>query len=813
MNNFLIKNKTQIKIVILLLSFSLLYMFKGIGSSLNQQVENVLYAVGGAKQPDTNIVIIHITEEDIQNFGAWPLKRNYYALLISQLTSLNVKKIGLEIFLSEKLTSQSVYNELLNSEIQKSGKVILSSVVNDFNAETRNAKIIFPEPKLLFPGFNSGHLSFIENGGVVIPLRIKDGKAIEPSFSFALSGMNKKYNDISKIKINFISSWLNFKNFSLLQFFRMVENNDTALKSLQGKIVIIGVSDPLIARMITTNFDEKLPGVALHAFAIDNLLNNRYIKTNYNSISAFLIILLLSAFVLIGIKLKLLYKYFALLLLFLLFSFILFNFFFVEIYYALFVIPFFLLAVVDLLAFVVERKSYLVGILNETALLKKAMELKESQLIRLQNEMKVSGENASQEMKEKIAGLQTEIDDLKIRQSDELPVPALDETLEANNFYGLIYKSKLISAAVETIKKVAPENATVLILGESGTGKELIARAIHTLSKRSSGNFVAVNCAALSDTLLESELFGHVKGAFTNAVADKMGRFEAADKGTIFLDEIGETSENFQVKLLRILQSGEFEKVGSSKTGKTDVRVIAATNKNLEQLIKGKKFREDLYYRLNVIKIQLPALRERKDDIQIIANHFLSGEPEKFVLSKAVLEQLISYEWKGNVRELESVIKRAIIFARSAGRKIIKLNDLPPEMVPKEKLNLEEIILDSLREKNFSHSSINETAKEIEISRTIVSENFRGLVLRTYCDSNFDVGNTIKKIALTDEEQVNEKVKSKILTFLNNIEKDVNQNKSSSFEETKSKLISKYQNLPQKFHIYLDEIIKKCLNR
>ena len=293
---------------------------------------------------------------------------------------------------------------------------------------------------------------------------------------------------------------------------------------------------------------------------------------------------------------------------------------------------------------------------------------------------------------------------------------------------------------VELINKSAPTDASILITGESGTGKELVAKAVHSLSKRKDKKFVAVNCGALTESILESELFGHVKGAFTGAVIDKIGKFEAANNGTIFLDEIGETTENFQVKLLRVLQSGEYDKVGSVNSAITDVRVISATNKDLKLLIKEKKFREDLFYRLNVINIDIPSLRERKEDIESIARYFCESDDKKYQLSLAALKSLNDYDWPGNVRELESVIRRAKVFCEAGNRSLIQLNDLPEEIVKNVKLNFEDLVIESLRNKKFSHSSINETAKELgNVSRTLVAENFRGLSLKILVENNFDV--------------------------------------------------------------------------
>ncbi|HEY3308742.1 MAG TPA: sigma-54 dependent transcriptional regulator [Desulfuromonadaceae bacterium] len=243
----------------------------------------------------------------------------------------------------------------------------------------------------------------------------------------------------------------------------------------------------------------------------------------------------------------------------------------------------------------------------------------------------------------------------------------------------IIGRSTPMQALYEMIEKVAASNATVLIQGESGTGKELAARAIHQLSSRNSRNFVPVNCAAIPDDLLESELFGHVKGSFTGAFANRAGRFEMADKGTLFLDEIGDMKANLQVKLLRVLQNREFEPVGSSKSQKVDVRIIAATNKNLEDLVISRDFREDLYYRLSVIPIVIPPLRERGEDIPLLIHNFLgrfNSDRKHSVkgFSRDALETLCNYSWPGNVRELENLVERMVIMKDSG---FITPDDLP----------------------------------------------------------------------------------------------------------------------------------------
>jgi two-component system, NtrC family, response regulator AlgB len=256
-------------------------------------------------------------------------------------------------------------------------------------------------------------------------------------------------------------------------------------------------------------------------------------------------------------------------------------------------------------------------------------------------------------------------------------VRMLKEELRRSRDTGmLVTRSEKMRGIIDLAMQVAPSGISVLIEGESGTGKELLAHLIHDSSPRSTKAFVTVNCTALAQTLLESELFGHVKGAFTGAVKDRQGRFAAADGGTVFLDEIGEIPPPTQVKLLRFLQNREFERVGETMTSKVDVRVIAATNRDLQEAVTSGSFREDLYYRLNAVKLKLPPLRERQEDIPLLAQHFLTKLGSTAEISPGVLSALQAYRWKGNVRELENVMERAVILSRG---ELIQLFHLPEE--------------------------------------------------------------------------------------------------------------------------------------
>ncbi len=271
------------------------------------------------------------------------------------------------------------------------------------------------------------------------------------------------------------------------------------------------------------------------------------------------------------------------------------------------------------------------------------------------------------------------LDNYRLIKENRLLKKALSDRFRYGNIVG---KSKPMLRIYDLIEKVADSKASVLITGPSGTGKELIAKAIHFSSSRKNGPFVSINCGALTETLLESELFGHERGAFTGAVAMKKGRFELADGGTLFLDEVGDMPPSLQVKLLRVLQEMEFERVGGTKTIKVDVRVISASNRNIKGDVASGKFREDLFYRLNVIQIEVPPLKERRDDIPLLVKHFLDkysndegrGQVE---LHPEVWKAFYNYDWPGNVRELENVIERAVVLS-SGG--VITTDDLPEEL-------------------------------------------------------------------------------------------------------------------------------------
>jgi len=320
-------------------------------------------------------------------------------------------------------------------------------------------------------------------------------------------------------------------------------------------------------------------------------------------------------------------------------------------------------------------------------------------------------------------------------------------------FEGIVGKSRVMARLFQLLETVAATASTILISGETGTGKEVVARAIHQSSPRRLHRFVALNCSAIPETLLEAELFGHVRGAFTGAVGNRQGRMEQAHKGTLFLDEVGTMSQALQMKLLRVLQEREFERVGDSHTIKVDVRVIAATNSDLGRMVADGQFREDLFYRLNVIPVELPPLRDRKEDIPLLVQHFLEkflaeSDPPRppgsqLTVSQEAMRRLMAYPWPGNVRQLENAIERATAF--TAGRSQIDVGDLPPEIqhaeeptlsstvsLPEEGMDLDRFVASierDLIQRSLERTGGNkgQAAKLLNLKRTTLVEKIKRL--------------------------------------------------------------------------------------
>ena len=318
--------------------------------------------------------------------------------------------------------------------------------------------------------------------------------------------------------------------------------------------------------------------------------------------------------------------------------------------------------------------------------------------------------------------------------------PPSNQDRTQRRFEQLVGNSPALELVLEQVERVAPTGSTVLIQGETGTGKELIARAIHNISSRCGRSFVKVNCAAIPLDLLESELFGHEKGAFTGAIAQKIGRFELADKGTLFLDEVGDIPQGLQPKLLRVLQEQEFERLGSTRTHQVDVRLVAATNRDLTEMVKRREFRSDLYYRLNVFPILLPPLRERREDIPALVAHFVETFGRRMSkkiehIPQETISALSSYSWPGNIRELQNLIERAVILSNkgvlpnplltvlTAGTKEVTLSPQPTTLRDSER----KLILHTLETVGWLVGGANGAAAKLGLKRTTLINKMKKL--------------------------------------------------------------------------------------
>jgi transcriptional regulator with GAF, ATPase, and Fis domain len=360
------------------------------------------------------------------------------------------------------------------------------------------------------------------------------------------------------------------------------------------------------------------------------------------------------------------------------------------------------------------------------------------------------------------------------------------------------------------LSRVAATDAPVLITGESGTGKELIAKAIHQKSKRSGQAFVAVNCGALAESLLESELFGHEKGAFTGAHQAKAGFFETANKGTIFLDEISATTPSFQARLLRVLQEGQFFRVGSTQIRTVDVRVIAASNQSLEKLVAAKEFRDDLYFRLNVLPVHLPPLRERADDIPLLLAHFLPGDNYK--ISTEAMRLLQAYAWPGNIRELQNIAARMrvvgdgqIVDSEWVRR---QLNFAAVPIATADSLDAK--ILQLYRELQFRNDANTQIAQRLgHLHRSTVTEYLKGMTFLFFFEAGFDMEKAVRRFNSQPEAALDARLKKRMLKYLHNLRDELDPH--LPLAENLAQLQQRLRKLPQRYHAAALEVAKAYL--
>ncbi len=844
-----------------------LFVFSGIFSGLNRGVLDIEYRIRGESKIDSSIVILYLNNDDIASLGGFPIKRNYYALLLKALHDLGAKSVGVDISFTEPDREHPEYDNVLASVINESGNVVLTGYFRSVSPEEptlnhrvperfvynipqlpdmlRGKDLNLPFEDLLEHASGFGHTNISYDN--TIPLFIQEGTNAVPSFSLELYRASKGYSrsafrfgsdaititgdpkttipfdDGGSVTLNFAGGLHSLNVIPAVSFLQSYDLMKTGEKSftnehIAGKIILLGIIAEGRSPFVASPFASQFPSIGLHAMALDNMIKGNFLRTSplwltylISIVGGLLCVIVMNLRREIGGILVALMIIVVLIVL----SIILFE---SASYIFPVTQPMFIVFFVTLVMFVVKHqaaKKEITALSEEKKKISDMLREKELSLQKLESKLEstkraqAEDDNASllkeiQKYKQEIISLRTQSEDLK-------PFAILDKKQKGvkEEFNGIVYNSAgPMAEVVKFIKKIAHSDATVLLLGESGTGKEVVARAIHSYSNRSANAFVAVNCGALTETLLESELFGHEKGAFTGAVKEKPGRFELANGGTIFMDEVAETSEAFQVKLLRILQEGTYERVGGTETRKADIRVIAATNRNIKQAVAEKHFREDLYYRLNVFTIQLPPLRDRVDDIPILAEHFVGLEQFGISISANVMKCLQEYQWKGNVRELQSALKRAVLLAVSEKRELLRTKDLPEEVAATADsfIDLEDRIIESLRDKKFSRNAISESADELGgLNRGTVAEYFRGFCFKIFAEATWNFPGAVESIAMSDDASVRERVEKKLSEYLKNAIETVDV--TQPIEAVQATTKPKYKNLPQRYHPVLEQLI------
>jgi transcriptional regulator with GAF, ATPase, and Fis domain len=832
------------------LTLAILYLIPG---SLNERILRTeisfYHWIKPAESLSDDIVIITIGDKDVQVLEGWPITRDYYSYLIHALNQSGAKTIGLDVFFSGPDKSYPLYDSIMADFISTAGNVVLPMFFNELQEtdsgtiQTFGKNAHYSVPNISQSAAANG-FSNIGPDAVIykIPLMVNTAQGRHYSFAAEIvrnfRGTDPTINSHNeKNQSGMIDQaidqegyvYLNYPDFkdfpqkySFINFLQKYRNEPDSVR-LDGKIAVIINTITGVAQIKSIPLNDRIPASYIHITAVNNLLLQNWLKI-VSSLVGWIIIFLLGLVCLAnwplanrGIRkwiiflIPIVYGFLAI-----------FIFMFLQILLPL-VYP--LIAIFAGLLFtkVVAVKANQFESHFRSKELDKQLCDKENQLenireqlkdlhIRLNQETDISEKNREQilHQKQSISDLEKELADLRTYQR-----PA--KKVEAVEVEGMVYSKKSpMQKVMDLVVKVSADDIPVMISGETGTGKELIAQIIHQRSKRREDPFIAINCGALPETLLESELFGHEKGSFTGATATRKGRFELADGGTIFLDEVTETSPAFQARLLRILQESTFERVGGQIQLKTDVRVIAATNKDIQKLISDNIFRSDLFYRLNGFPISIPPLRERVDDIALLAEHFLKKHGNKNVsgFSSQSMEILNSYSWPGNVRELENCIRRAAILAQSEDRTLIQENDLPQDIREAESVTqlqivhkpLEEQILELMRSFKFSRSSIVQTANLLgNRDRGTITEYFRGLCFKYIVESDYNIKEAVQKIAGSSEQESCDNIRQKINDYLSNLENyagiDPQANKPTNEQA------APYKGLPAKFDPYLDQIL------
>jgi len=844
-----IRHNHLIFLLSIIITFSILL---AIPFPWNESIKNAFidlqFKIRGSRQLSDDFAIIFIGDDDIKALNAqnaWPITRDYYGYMVHILNQLGAKVIGIDVLFDIPDRNYPEYDNALAEILSVSRSVCLPMAfseltfsqkeTNDFLSRLQTGYgATFPIDKfrkncsgLGFSNFNLERIirkvpivvayddSFMLSFGCELArIFLNSTKSIRIDLKTLamIDSSGKKYlfpiDQQGRLRLNHFGDIHNLHAIGFVDLLQTFEMKPDTL-DFKDKIAIIAVTASSVTKLRATPLSNGLPATLIHATVAENLIYQNFLREIPTFLQLIIIALLVvSAWLIFRFKkdIAIIASGIGILLAYWIIAMIIFS-------TGYTILPLFY----PTLAFLVT--STYMGIMRTFK-----YRQQEDTIKTLLNEQIKTKEQQLEEAKARLAEIQNQLQQevtmseqtSALAEERQLAILKLEKELrDLQSYVEIIHaQTSKMAQVLELVATVSSDDIPVLVMGETGTGKEMIARAIHGSSKRKHAPFVAINCGALSETLLESELFGHEKGSFTGAHSRRRGRFELADGGTIFLDEITETSPAFQTRLLRVLQESSFERIGGEQTIKVDVRIIAATNKDLQLEMENNRFRADLFYRLNGFPITIPPLRERQDDIPLLAFHFLKkyNYPSITTFSDRAMEILKSYSWQGNVRELENIVRRAAILAQSEKRNIIRESDLPEEIFKSKPITtdyqpLEDQILEALRSFEFSRSAISQTAKALgNRDRGTITEYFRGICFGNLVNADFNIESAAKSIADSTDSEIINKVKTKINEYLNNLQQSSPDSNIS--ELSPEDLPSVFKGLPKKYHIYLQQVIQ-----
>ncbi len=786
--------------------------------------EDALMRLHTRKQFSAPIKIVYFDENDIASLGGWPLARNVYAFVAERLYQLGVKVVGFDVYWGARSNGPDENDlalaAMLDQRENLCGSFYFEALDATGSVETRAPKLEWPdslaarEKAITASGLHApaeeflrgparyGFANLLADDRAMIreaPLFARNGNAIYPSFARVLAQRftsEANFSTATRMRINYHVAPQDLPLIPVRELVAATAGS-ARLAELRGSLVLVGIISPQLGFTRPTPIAPEMPVVAIHAQALDNLLTQSALRPFPQWLWFIALALLALLFAsLHNTKAK-------------------------KLFVAMFVLALSgVLAAIGLwrVHSIFPLYAYLLGLLlllapGMSARLRRQRETLADEAAKreaLEKEFRATVQAATQAQAETTKARQRYQQELaRLRRELTVIAPQQHEAPKSEDFPEIVHAPHSPMAKIlAELGRIAATDAPVLITGESGAGKELIAHALHQKSQRSHAPFLALNCAALPESLLESELFGYEKGAFTGAQTSKLGLFEAAHQGAIFLDEISAMPLAFQAKLLRVLQNGQFFRVGATQARTVDVRVLAAANRPLPALVEQGAFREDLYFRLNVLPLNLPPLRERPMDLPLLLSHFLRGASCK--ISEEALRALQEHAWPGNIRELQNLTARMRVLGENA---VISSEwvrqQLPSSSAMPTTDSIDEQILRLYRELEFRNDANTQIAAALgNLHRSTVTEYLKGMTFLYFAEAQFQLEAALRRFNPQPEAARDARLKSRLLKYLHNLRAEIDPRQS--LQSNLERITERIRKMPQRYHAATLECAKAC---